>query len=113
MTPILNGVLISDIDENTTDNGKHVALFHLSKYSDKLYGNIVYKIKIERSNFIQGPVSLVFAAISEFPFSGFSRFTIYKLIIVVTAKLKAFLTKIITKNLHEIISKLLAFIYNK
>ena len=37
-----------------------------SKDSDKLYGNIVYKMQIEMSNFIQVPASLVFAAISEF-----------------------------------------------
>ena len=44
--PIFNVVLISDKDENAINNGKHVALFHLSKYSDKLYGNIVYKVQI-------------------------------------------------------------------
>ena len=32
----------------------------------KFYGNIVYKMQIEMSNFIQLPVSLVFAAILEF-----------------------------------------------
>ena len=64
--PIFNVVFISDEDENAIDNGKHVVLFDLSKYSDKLYGNIVYKMQIEMSNFIQVPVSLVFAAISEF-----------------------------------------------
>ena len=38
--PIFNG-LISDKDENKINDGN---LFHLSKYSDKLYGNIVYKM---------------------------------------------------------------------
>ena len=51
MTPIFNVVLISDKDENAINKGKHVVSFHLSKYSDKLYGNIVYKIQIEMSNF--------------------------------------------------------------
>ena len=64
--PIFNVVLISDKDENAINNGKHVVLFHLSKYSDKPYGNIVYKIQIEMSNFIQVIASLVFVAISEF-----------------------------------------------
>ena len=64
--PIFNGVLISDKDENAINNGKHVVLFHLSKYSDKLYGNIVDKMQIEISNLIEVPASLVFAAISEF-----------------------------------------------
>ena len=59
-------VLISDKDENAIDNGKHIALFHLSKYSDKFYGNIAYKMQIEMTNFIQVPASLAFAAISEF-----------------------------------------------
>ena len=66
MIPIVNVVLISDKDENTINNGKHVVLFHLSKYFEKLYGNIVYKIQTETSNFIQVPDSLVFAEISEF-----------------------------------------------
>ena len=44
--PIFNVVLISDKDENAINNGKHVVLFHLSKYSDKLYDNIVYKVQI-------------------------------------------------------------------
>ena len=43
MIPIFNVALISDKDENAT-------LFHLSKYSDKLYGNIVGKMQIEMSN---------------------------------------------------------------
>ena len=63
---VFNVVLISDKDENTINNGKHVVLFHLLKYSDKLYGNIVYKMHIEMSEFIQVLASLVFAAISEF-----------------------------------------------
>ena len=46
-------------------NGKHVVLFHLSKYSDKRYANIFYKMQTEMSNFIQVPVSLVFAATSK------------------------------------------------
>ena len=66
MIPIFNGVLISDKDKNAINKGKHVVLFHLLKYFDKLYGNIVYKIQIEMSNFIKVPTSLVFAAISEF-----------------------------------------------
>ena len=64
MIPIFNVVLISDKDENAINKGKHVVLFHLSKYSDKLYGNIVYKMQIEMSNFIQVPTLLLFAAIS-------------------------------------------------
>ena len=66
MIPIFNVVLIPDKDENAINNGKHVVLFLLSKYSDKLYGNIVYRTQIEMSNLIQVPASLVFAAISEF-----------------------------------------------
>ena len=85
MIPIVNVVLISDKDENTINNGKHVVLFHLLKYSDKLYGNIVYKMHIEMSEFIQVLASLVFAAISEFWYLGFSRLTIYRLITAVTA----------------------------
>ena len=102
MIPVFNVVLISDNDENTTDNGKHVVLFHLSKYSDKLYGNIVYKMQIEMSNFSQVPASLVFAAISEFRFSGFSKLIIYKLIKATTAFLIAFLIKINNKKLDQI-----------
>ena len=48
------------------NNGKHVDLFHLSNYSDKVYGDIVYKMQVEMSNFIQVLASLLFAAISEF-----------------------------------------------
>ena len=102
MIPVFNVVLISDNDENTTDNGKHVVLFHLSKYSDKLYGNIVYKMQIEMSNFSQVPASLVFAAISEFWFSGFSKPIMYKLIKATTAFLIAFLIKINNKKLDQI-----------
>ena len=66
MIPIFNVILISDKDKNAIDKGKHVVLFHLSKYSDKLHGNIVCKTQIEMSSFIKVPASLVFAAISEF-----------------------------------------------
>ena len=66
MIPIFNVILISDNDENAINNCKHVVLFHLSKYSNKLYGNTVYKIQIEMSHSIQVPASFVFAAISEF-----------------------------------------------
>ena len=52
---MFNVVLLSDKDENAINNGKHVVLFHLSKYSDKLYGNIIYKMQSETSNFIQVP----------------------------------------------------------
>ena len=38
--PIFNVVLISDKDENEI-------LFHLSKYSDKLYGNIACKCRLK------------------------------------------------------------------
>ena len=96
MIPVFNVVLISDKDENATDNGKHVALTHLSKYSDKLYG------KAEMSNFTQVPASLVFAAISEFRFSGFFKLIIYKLIKATTAFLIAFLIKINNKKLDQI-----------
>ena len=88
VVPIFNVVLISDEDENAINKGKHVVLFHLSKYSDKLYGNIIYKIQTEMSNFIKVLASLVFAAIS-----GFFRFTIYKLTTAVTEFLTAFLIK--------------------
>ena len=73
--------IFSDKVENAINNGKHNVLFHLLELSDKLSGNTFYKMQIEMSNFIQVPASLVFAAISELRFSGFSRFTIYKLII--------------------------------
>ena len=80
--------------------GKHVVLFHLSKYSDKLYGNIVYKIQIEMSNFIKVPASIVF---TELWFSEFSRFTMYKMATAVTAFLIAFLIKSNNKKLDQII----------
>ena len=80
---------------------------HLSKYFDKLYGNIVHKMQIQMSNFSQVPASLVFAAISEFWFSGFFRHTIHKLRTAVTASLIAFLTKINNEKLDQRISKLL------
>ena len=66
MIPIFNVVMISDKNENVIDKDKHVVLFHLLKYSDKLCGNIGYKIQIEMNNFIKVPASLLFAAISEF-----------------------------------------------
>ena len=65
---------------------KHVVLFHLSKYSDKLYGNIVYKIQIEMSNFI--------ARFQNFDFQDF---------LAVTAFLIAFLIKSNNKKLDQII----------
>ena len=68
--PIFN-VLISDKDENVINNGKYVVLFHLSKYSNKLYGNIVYKIQIEMSNFIQVLASLVLPRFQNFDFRDF------------------------------------------
>ena len=91
--PIFNVVLVSDNDENAIDNGKHVVLFHLSRYSDKLYGNTVYHMQIEMIDFIQVPASLVFA--------------IYKLTTAVTAFLIAFLIKSNNKKLDQTISKLL------
>ena len=63
---ILNGVLISDQDENTIDNGKHVALFHLSKYSDQLHGNIVFKIQIEMGNSFKHQLYLYFLQFQTF-----------------------------------------------
>ena len=66
MIPIFDVVLISDKDENTINNGKQVVVFLLSKYSDKLYGDIVYRTQTGMSNFIQVQASLIFAAISEF-----------------------------------------------
>ena len=104
MIPIFTVVLISDKNENAIINEKHVALFHLSKYFD---GNTVYKTQIEMNNFSQVSVSLVFAAILEFWFSGFSRITTYKPITTITAFLIAFLIKINNKKLNQIISKLL------
>ena len=63
MIPIFNIVLISDKDEDAINDGN---LFHLSKNSDKIFGNIVYKMQTEMNSFIQVAASLVFAAISEF-----------------------------------------------
>ena len=57
---------MSDKNENAIDNGEHVVLVNLSKPSDKLYGNIDYKMQLEISNFSQVPASLLLAAISEF-----------------------------------------------
>ena len=94
MIPISNVVLISDKDENAINNGKHVVVVYLLKYSDKFYGNIVCQMHTEVSNFVQVPGSLIFAAIWEFLFSGFSRLTIHKLITTVTAFLIALLIKI-------------------
>ena len=65
--PIFNVLLISDIYENSINNGKHF-IFYLSKHSDKIYDNIVYKRQIEMSNFIQVPASFVFVTISVFWF---------------------------------------------
>ena len=88
MIPIFNVVLISDKDENAINKSKHVVWFHLSKYSDKVYGNAVFKIQIKMGNFIKKSNLIVFAATSEFWFSRFSRFTMYKL----TAAVTGFLT---------------------
>ena len=97
MIPIFNVVLISDKDENAINKGKHVALFHSSKYSDKLYGNIFVRYKLKRA------ISFVFAAISEIRSSGFSRFTMDKLTAAVTAFLIAFFIKSNNKKLDQII----------
>ena len=71
MIPLFNVVLISEKDENAINKGKHIILFHLWKYSDKLYDNIIYKIQTEISNFIKVPAPRVFAMVSEIWFSGF------------------------------------------
>ena len=92
-----------EISKNTSGD----CFCHLSKYFDKLYGNIDHKMQIQMSSFSQVPASLVFAVTSEFWFSGFSRHTIHKLITAVTAFLIAFLIKINNKKLDRIISKLL------
>ena len=42
------------------------SLFHISKCSDKLFGNIVYKKETEMNSLIQVLASHVFAAMSEF-----------------------------------------------
>ena len=86
-----------------------VAASATSKYFHTLYGNVVHKMQIQMSNFIQAPALLVFAAISEFWFSGFSKHTIYKLITLVTAFLIAFLIKTNNKKLHQTNSKLLTW----
>ena len=59
--PTFNVALVSDKDENAINNGNHV-LFHLSKCSDKLYGNIVLKdgnrnehLKFDLQNFLSSP----------------------------------------------------------
>ena len=52
MIPVFNVILISDKYEKLINNGKHIVLFHLSKYFNKFYGNIAYKMQIEMSNFI-------------------------------------------------------------
>ena len=58
---IFNVVLISDKDENAINNGKHV-LLHLSKCSDKVFGNIVLKdanqnehLKFDFQDFLGSP----------------------------------------------------------
>ena len=94
---ISNIILISDKYENAINKGEYVALFHLLKYSDKLYDNIVEKIQIEMINFMKVPGSLVFVATSEFSF----RFIMYKLTTAVTAFLKAFLIESNNKNLDN------------
>ena len=80
--------MISDKNENAINNGNHVVLLN---YADRFYGNIVGKIQIEMSNFIQVPASLVLATIAEFLFSEFSRLNIYKLITAVTSFLIGYL----------------------
>ena len=62
---------MSDRDENTINNGKHV-LFQLSKCSDKIYGITVYMIQTEMSHFIPATASLVFTTIFECWFAGFA-----------------------------------------
>ena len=109
MIPIFNVVLKSDKDENVINNGKHFVLFLLSKYSDKLYANIVFRTQIEMINFIQVQASIAFAAISEFWFSEFAGFTICKLKTIVIALLIAFLIKINNKKLDQVISKLQSY----
>ena len=66
---MFNVVLISDKDENAINT---VNTFYFT------HRNVL--IQIQSCNFIKVPASLVFAAISEFCFTGFSRPTIYKLI---------------------------------
>ena len=55
------------------------------------------------SHFNKVPASLVFAAISEFWFSGFSRFIVYKLTTAATALLIVLLVKSNNKKLDQII----------
>ena len=102
-TPTVFPCEFCEISKNTSGG----CFCNLSKYFDKLYGNIFHKMQIQMSNLIQVPASLLLAAISEFWFSGLSRHTIYKLITAVTAFLIAFLRKINNKNLDQKISILL------
>ena len=62
-----------EISKNTSGG----CFCHLSKYFDKFYGNVVHKMQVKMSNFIQVPASLAVAAISEFWFLVFSTHTIY------------------------------------
>ena len=78
-----------EISKNTSGD----CFCHLSKSFDKLYGNIVHKMQIQMRNLSQGTAWLVFVAISEFSFSGFSRHTKHKLITTVIAFLIAFIIK--------------------
>ena len=80
-------------------------LFHFT-YQNTLINFMVllfirYKLKWAIS--FKVPASLVFAAISESWFSGFSRFAMYKLTTAVTAFLIAFLIKSNNKKLDQII----------
>ena len=69
-------------------------------------GNVLCDPEIATEDIIDIDDEFAFAAISKFRFSRFSRHTIYKLIIAVTALLIAFLIKINTKKLNQIICKL-------
>ena len=62
-----------EISKNTSGG----CFCHLSKYFDKFYGNVVHKMQIQMSNFMQVPASLEVAVVSEFWFLGFSTHTIY------------------------------------
>ena len=105
MIPIFSLVLISDKNKNAT-------LFHLSKYSGKLYCNIVCKMQIEMSNlystctcnqlhlYLPQFINLLFlfydlSYIQLKSLIGFSRLTIYK--VRISSTLIAFLIKIINK----------------
>ena len=105
MIPIFSLVLISDKNKNAT-------LFHLSKYSGKLYCNIVCKMQIEMSNLYStctcnqlhlylpqfSNLLFLFYDLSYIQFKsliGFSRLTIYK--VRISSTLIAFLIKIINK----------------